>query len=123
MVDQIRNRIEPAARLWRDDMRKLYLGGEVNVVAFLSAQRDYQDTVKQYLDTVVRHRRAMLSLNTVLGYARVAVRSRQQTSGRASTRESRGRPECEVVGQFQRRVQAIKLLTTDASFVPPSVKL
>ena len=39
----------------------------MNVVAFLGAQRDYQDTVKQYLDTVVRHRRAMLSLNTVLG--------------------------------------------------------
>ena len=67
MVEYIRNQLEPAARQVRDDTRRLYLGGEVNVVVFLNAQRDYQDTVKQYLDTVVRHRRSMLALNTVLG--------------------------------------------------------
>ena len=67
MVERIRKEIEPAARQVRDDTHRLYLGGEVNVVVFLGAQREYQDTVKQYLDTVVRHRRAMLALNTVLG--------------------------------------------------------
>jgi len=67
MVDRIKNQLEPAARQVRDDTRRLYLGGEVNVVIFLNAQREYQDVVKQYLDTVVRHRRSMLALNTVLG--------------------------------------------------------
>ena len=67
MVDRIRNEIVPAARQVRNDTHRLYLGGEVNVVVFLGAQREYQDIVKQYLDTVVRHRRAMLVLNTALG--------------------------------------------------------
>ena len=68
MVDRIRSELEPNARLVRDDTLRLYQGGEVNVVVYLNAQRDYQDTVKQYLDTVVRHRRSMLALNTVLGH-------------------------------------------------------
>ncbi len=67
MVSRIRNELEPRARLVRDDTLRLYQGGEVNLVQYLNAQREYQDTVKQYLDTVVRHRRAMLALNTVLG--------------------------------------------------------
>ena len=67
MVNRIRKELEPAARQVRDDTLRLYQGGEVNVVIYLNAQREYQDTVKQYLDTVVRHRRAMLALNTVLG--------------------------------------------------------
>jgi len=45
--------------------------GRARVVVFpvehLQAQRTYNDTVKAYLDTVVRHRRSMLGLNTVLG--------------------------------------------------------
>ena len=36
-------------------------------VTFIQAQRTYNDTVKAYHDTVVRHRRSMLGLNTVLG--------------------------------------------------------
>jgi cobalt-zinc-cadmium efflux system outer membrane protein len=66
MVERVRNEIEPAAKLVLEDTRRLYLGGEVNVISFLNAQREYQDIVKQYLDTVVRHRRSMLALNTVL---------------------------------------------------------
>jgi outer membrane protein, heavy metal efflux system len=67
MVERIRTKLEPAAKRVVNDTQRLYLGGEVNLVVFLQAQRDYQDTVKQYLDTVIRHRRAMLALNTVLG--------------------------------------------------------
>ncbi len=37
---------------------ELYSGGEVNVVSYLNAQREYNDTVKQYLDTAVRHHAA-----------------------------------------------------------------
>lgn len=67
MVARIRKDIEPTAKAVLLDTQRLYKGGEINVVAYLNEQRNYQDTVKQYLDTVVRHRRAMLTLNTVLG--------------------------------------------------------
>lgn len=67
MVDRIRSELEPTARSVRDDTLRLFTGGEVNLVTFLNAQREYQDIVKQYLDTLVRHRRATLSLNTAVG--------------------------------------------------------
>lgn len=67
MVERIRSDIEPPARAVKNDTLRLYEGGEVNVLVFLAAQRDYNDTVKQYKDTAVRHRRSMLSLNTVVG--------------------------------------------------------
>ena len=38
-----------------------------SVLDYLDAQLDYNQIVKQYLDTAVRHRRSMLSLNTVVG--------------------------------------------------------
>lgn len=41
--------------------------GEVDAVAYLNAQRSYNDIVRQYRDTVVRHRRSMLRLNSVVG--------------------------------------------------------
>jgi cobalt-zinc-cadmium efflux system outer membrane protein len=67
MVKEIREKLLPNARQVRDDTFRLYTGGEVNVLAFLNAQKDFNDLVKQYLDTVVRHRRSMLALNTTLG--------------------------------------------------------
>lgn len=67
MVAEIRGKIVPAAYMVREDTARLYKGGEVNVLVFLEAQRNYQDTVKQYKDTVIRHRRSMLGLNTVVG--------------------------------------------------------
>jgi outer membrane protein, heavy metal efflux system len=41
--------------------------GEVDALAYLNAQRSYNDIVRQYRDTVVRHRRSMLRLNSVIG--------------------------------------------------------
>ncbi|MFO0908324.1 MAG: TolC family protein [Isosphaeraceae bacterium] len=67
MIDRIRNELEPAAREVRDKTYTLYVGGERNRVDYLNAQREYQDIVKRYLDTLIRHRRAMLALNTVVG--------------------------------------------------------
>ena len=37
------------------------------MVSYLQAQRTYNDNVKAYRDTVVRHRRSMLALNTAMG--------------------------------------------------------
>ena len=42
-------------------------GGETSLLNFLQAQLDYNDVVKQYLDTAIRHRQSMLSLNTTVG--------------------------------------------------------
>ena len=67
MVKRIRDDIIPAALSVRNDARRLYLGGETTVLSFLNAQREFQDTLKQYLDSAVRHRRSMLALNTALG--------------------------------------------------------
>ena len=42
-------------------------GGETSLLNYLQAQLDYNDVVKQYVDTAVRHRQSMLSLNTTVG--------------------------------------------------------
>ncbi len=67
MVTHIHDDLVPEARQVRDDTYRLYKGGELNLISYLNAQREYTDIIKQYLDTVVRHRRAMLAVNTVLG--------------------------------------------------------
>jgi cobalt-zinc-cadmium efflux system outer membrane protein len=66
-ISRIERELLPRATLVRDDTKRLFEGGEVNSVAYLNAEKDYNDTVKIYLDTMVRHRRSMLNLNTVLG--------------------------------------------------------
>jgi cobalt-zinc-cadmium efflux system outer membrane protein len=66
-IARIEQQLLPNASQVRDDTNRLYLLGEENVVKFLTAEKDYNDTVKIYLDTMVRHRRSMLNLNTVLG--------------------------------------------------------
>jgi cobalt-zinc-cadmium efflux system outer membrane protein len=67
MVRHIEKDVLPDAELVLNDSRRIYLGGEKDVTYYLMAQRDYNDLVKQYLDTMVRHRRSMLALNTALG--------------------------------------------------------
>jgi outer membrane protein, heavy metal efflux system len=66
-VERIEREILPPADQVLADTYRLYTSGEENVVVYLNAQRDYNDLVKQYLDTMSRHRRSMLALNTVLG--------------------------------------------------------
>ena len=34
---------------------------------YLEAQQDFNDVVRQYRDALIRHRRAMLDLNTAVG--------------------------------------------------------
>lgn len=66
-VQTIRNELLPEAIRVRDDTYRLYLGGQENIVAYLNARREFNDTVKQYLDSMTRHRRSMLDLNTAVG--------------------------------------------------------
>jgi len=67
MVKHIEKDVLPNAETVLSDSKRLFFGGEKDVTFYLIAQREYNDLVKQYLDTMVRHRRSMLGLNTVLG--------------------------------------------------------
>ncbi len=66
-LERIERELLPNAQVVKEDTYRLYIGGEVNLVGYLDAQREYNETIKQYLDTMARHRRSMLNLNTVLG--------------------------------------------------------
>ena len=66
-VDELTNEVIPAARQVRDEAVRLYVSGEKSVVDFINAQLEFNQVAKQYLDTAIRHRRSMLSLNTVTG--------------------------------------------------------
>jgi cobalt-zinc-cadmium efflux system outer membrane protein len=67
LVQELRDQVEPDARRVRDAAFRLWTGGETSLLNYLQAQLDYNDVVKQYLDTAIRHRQSMLSLNTTIG--------------------------------------------------------
>ena len=67
MVERIEDELLPQARRVLDDNLELYRQGQVQMLNYLSAQRDYGEVVRQYRDILVRHRRAMLDLNTAVG--------------------------------------------------------
>jgi cobalt-zinc-cadmium efflux system outer membrane protein len=66
-VRRYENDILPRARRIREDKLRLFRAGTESVLSYLSAQKDYNDVVRQYLETAVRHRRSGLRLNTALG--------------------------------------------------------
>lgn len=66
-VQDLREQIIPDARQVLDEWYKLWQKGERSQLDYIDALLDWNQTVKQYLDTAVRHRRSMLSLNTVVG--------------------------------------------------------
>ncbi len=67
IVERIQTQILPTWKSVLADRLRLFQGGETTVLSFIQAQRNYNDTVKAYHDTVVRHRRSMLGLNTAVG--------------------------------------------------------
>jgi cobalt-zinc-cadmium efflux system outer membrane protein len=66
-VTELREEVNPRAVQVRNEVYRLKEAGAKSLLDVLNAQLDYNQTVKQYLDTAVRHRRSMLSLNTVVG--------------------------------------------------------
>ncbi len=66
-VASIEQDILPGALRLRDETLRRYHQGETDFVDYLIAQREYNDVVRQYRDTQVRHRRSMLALNTAVG--------------------------------------------------------
>ena len=66
MLEQERE-VLPASRRVRDAAYRRWQGGPTSVLEFLDAQKDFNDRVRDYRDSLVRHRRAMLDLNTAVG--------------------------------------------------------
>jgi outer membrane protein, heavy metal efflux system len=66
-VDELAQHVVPPAKQSRDNVFTLFKSGTKSLLDYLDAQQDFNLIVKQYLDTAVRHRRSMLSLNTVVG--------------------------------------------------------
>lgn len=68
IVDDIRDRVLPVAKRAVASRLELLKEGEVDVFAVQNQRRNLNEKAKAYLDTGARHRKAMLNLNTVLGY-------------------------------------------------------
>lgn len=66
-VERIERELLPRARKLRDAALDDYNQGEGTLIDYALSQREYNDLVRQYRDTQVRHRRSMLALNTVVG--------------------------------------------------------
>ena len=66
-VDRIERLILPRAEHRLANLQRLYTEGQENLDVYLNAQRDYNEVIRQYRDALIRHRRSMLALNTVLG--------------------------------------------------------
>ena len=66
-VIDTKNEILPASKIVRDTAYRRWQGGETTALEFLDAQKDYNEVVRNYRDALVRHRRAMLDLNTAVG--------------------------------------------------------
>ncbi|MBN8624766.1 MAG: TolC family protein [Planctomycetes bacterium] len=65
-VEQLQTTTLPRAKRMRDGAQRLVTQGELGVVEYLNAQRDYNEIIRQYRDSAVRYRRSMLHLNTVV---------------------------------------------------------
>ena len=67
-LEQLEQKVLPYAKKALADSERLYLAGEVNdIIPYLIAQQKYNDLIRQYRDTAVRHRRSMFGLNTAIG--------------------------------------------------------
>lgn len=65
-VERLRNDVLPRAKRMRDQTLKLLTTGDQGAIAYLNAQREYSEVVRQYRDLLIRQRRAALRLNTVV---------------------------------------------------------
>ena len=65
-VERIESLVLPDALLILREAQRLY-PGEIQIIDYLGALKDYNDNARTYLDSQVRLRRAMLEINTVVG--------------------------------------------------------
>ena len=67
LVESLRNEVIPEAQEMLAQTVKLLDAGDKSIPELIAVQLEYNDKVKQYLDTAIRFRRSMLSINTVVG--------------------------------------------------------
>jgi cobalt-zinc-cadmium efflux system outer membrane protein len=66
-VQEFRKEIIPVSRKVRDAAYKRFIDGSTSSLEYLAAQQDFNDQVRAYRDALVRHRQAILDLNTAVG--------------------------------------------------------
>lgn len=66
-VERYDRDILPTAVRLRSEKYRLFTRGEEGLASYLEAQKEYNDVVRQYLETKIHHRRNTLRLNTVVG--------------------------------------------------------
>lgn len=66
-VRRLEQAVLPKARQNLEASLDLYKAGEEGQIAYLEAQRNFNEVSRQYRDTLVRHRRVTLQLNTAVG--------------------------------------------------------
>lgn len=67
LVDALRDEVIPEATEMLVEIYRLREAGDKSIPELIGAQLEFNDKVKQYLDTAIRYRRSMLSINTVVG--------------------------------------------------------
>ena len=66
-LEKIKSELLPTARRMREDASRLFIKGNLTALEFDDVQKDYNQVVRKFRDTLVRHRHRMLSLNTSVG--------------------------------------------------------
>jgi cobalt-zinc-cadmium efflux system outer membrane protein len=66
-VARVMRELLPSAWRVRATTLRQFELGEIDAIAHLNAERDYNDVVRTYRETIIRHRRSMLRLNTAVG--------------------------------------------------------
>ena len=57
----------PNARQLRDGTFRMFVLGDLTALEVETSRKDYNEVVRRYRDALIRHRRAMLSINTAAG--------------------------------------------------------
>jgi outer membrane protein, heavy metal efflux system len=66
-VQRLQQVVLPDAQNVLATIKRQFDLGQIDVFVYLNALKDFNDIIRQYRDALVRHRRAMLDLNTALG--------------------------------------------------------
>lgn len=66
-VERFDRSTRPRAEHRLEQIKRQFIEGEINLDPYLNAQRDYNEVIRQYSNALLRHRRAMLALNTAVG--------------------------------------------------------
>ncbi len=66
-VIELDREVIPASKRVLDSSYRRWQTGEISAIEYIDAQKDYNEVVRRFRDALVRHRNAMLDLNTAVG--------------------------------------------------------